>query len=474
MVMSHSDELDPEEDSPPRHGGAQSDRRPDLLARTATPRAVRFLARLVILLFLATPFLLAFVPWQQTVQGRGTVVAYSPVERIQVLTARVSGQVKKWHVVEGSRVKMNDPVVDIEDNDPELAARLESQREFLAGRLVAAREEVAEQAAAAAAQESAREAAVKAAEANREAARKSIEVAEQAEANATFAQTFEQNRSQMFEDLFANPQFGGLESKLSRDEAKMRADRAVTDTEKAAAEIRRAKAALLTQEALLLQADAAGLSSIAVARSNLRKSEQNLFSIEREIQEIDNRIERFKARLVVAPCDGTVFRVEANFGSGGQYVKEGDELCTIVPDTDDRVVELTLDGFNAPLVLAYADRAGAMPHVRLQFEGWPAVQFSGWPELAIGTFGGRVRQIDSASPGSGRFRVLVEPDQKLKGDQWPDPEFLRQGNQAIGWVFLNRVSLGYEIWRRLNGFPPVLAPAAKEKDGAKPPKIKVG
>jgi hypothetical protein len=45
-------------------------------------------------------------------------------------------------------------------------------------------------------------------------------------------------------------------------------------------------------------------------------------------------------------------------------------------------------------------------------------------------------------------------------------------------VFLNRVPLGYEIWRRLNGFPPVLAPSPKggDKDqdkGSKPPKIKV-
>jgi hypothetical protein len=49
-------------------------------------------------------------------------------------------------------------------------------------------------------------------------------------------------------------------------------------------------------------------------------------------------------------------------------------------------------------------------------------------------------------------------------------------------VLLNRVPLGYEIWRRLNGFPPVLAPDSKgkgkgkgkdEEKGAKPPKIKV-
>ena len=133
-----------------------------------------------------------------------------------------------------------------------------------------------------------------------------------------------------FDELFTNPRFGGLESRLSRDEARMRSDRARTDTDKADAEIQRAEAALLTQQSLVIQADANGLSAISVARGNLRKAEQNLFSIERELQDIDNRIERFKARHVVAPCDGTIYRVAANVGQGGQYVKEGEELCTIV------------------------------------------------------------------------------------------------------------------------------------------------
>jgi adhesin transport system membrane fusion protein len=313
-------------------------------------------------------------------------------------------------------------------------------------------------------------AAVKAAEANRDAANRAIEVAEQALANAEFAESFEQSRSEMFEDLFTNPTFGGLESKLNRDEARMRADRATTDSDRAQAELERARAGLLTQESLVMQADASGLSAIAVARSNLRKSEQNLFSIQRDLQDIENRIERFKARLVVAPCDGVVYRVAANVSQGGQYVKEGEELCTIVPDTNDRVVELLLNGIDAPLVLGYAERTGDMPHVRLQFEGWPAIQFSAFPELAIGTFGGKVRQVDPASTASGQFRVLIEPDQMLPGEKWPDEEFLRQGNQAIGWVFLNRVSLGFELWRRLNGFPPEVAPISKSP---KAPKIKV-
>lgn len=473
-----------------RGSTARSGAETPALLRARTPPFVRRAARLLLLLFLATPFLLAFVPWQQTVKCRGMVTAYAPTERRQVLTARVSGQIRTWHVVEGSRVKMNDPVVDIEDNDPDLAERLVAQRAFLADRLGAAREEVEELTAAARAQEAARDAAVKAAEANREAATKAVEVARQTKANAEFALEFEKNRFETFDELFTNPRFGGLESRLSRDEARMRSDRARTDTDKADAEIQRAEAALLTQQSLVIQADANGLSAISVARGNLRKAEQNLFSIERELQDIDNRIERFKARHVVAPCDGTIYRVAANVGQGGQYVKEGEELCTIVPDTSDRVVELFLDGLDAPLVLAYADRAGRHPHVRLQFEGWPTIQFSGWPELAIGTFGGRVRQVDSAATAAGAFRVLVEPEPRLEGDAWPDAAFLRQGNQAVGWVLLNRVPLGYEVWRRLNGFPPVLAPESKgkgkskdvdkgegkdgdEEKGPKPPKIKV-
>ena len=200
----------------------------------------------------------------------------------------------------------------------------------------------------------------------------------------------------------------------------------------------------------------------------------NVFSVERELQEIDTRIERFKARFVKAPCDGVVFRISAD-GQTGQFVKEGDELAVIVPDTTDRVVELLIDGVDAPLIAAHMEETGRGPHVRLQFEGWPGVQFAGWPSVATGTFGGRVRQIDSTDDGYGRFRILVEPEEMFDGDRWPEGLYLRQGNQAVGWVFLNRVTLGYELWRQLNGFPPVVAPKPPEKkDGGKPLKVKPG
>jgi len=460
--------------------------REDLTRATETPDVVRRISRIVLWCMAASPFVLAFVPWQQTVQGRGTVIAYSPVERSQVLTARIPGQVRKWHVVEGSLVKKGDPVVDLEDNDPELGPRLQAQLEFLRGRLAAGKQEVEELRAAAAATEAARESAVNAAKANLESTRKAVEVAEHVLSNAQFSKNFEQTRFDMIDKLHSSGTLGAIESKLSREEAKLRIDRASIDRERSAAELERAKAAYATQQAQVIQTDAAGLSSIAVARSNLRKGEQSLFSTEREVQDIENRVERFKARHVVAPCDGVVFRVHANVGGGGQYLKEGDELCTIIPDTKDRVVELTLDGRDAPLVLAYAHRKGSLPQARLQFEGWPAILFSGFPDVSIGTFGGKVRQVDQASSPTGGFRILIEPEHHVPGDEWPDAKFLRQGNQVVGWVFLNRVPLGYEIWRRLNGFPPVLPPTSKEakekksgvpetkeEEKAKAPKVKV-
>lgn len=459
------------------------------LDRVRTPRPARWVARLLLLAFVLAPFALLFVPWQQTVRGRGQVVAYSPTERKQVVTALISGQVKKWHVVENSRVKAGDAIVDIEDNDPRFGQRLDAQKAFLVERLKAAHGEVEEQRRSAKAQEAALDAAVKAAEANREAAEKLVDVARETQKNNEFAATFERGRFEMFERLFKgdlSPLKGkpaakgeplvGLVPELDRDEAKMRADRAATDVKRAEAEVRRAEAALLTSKALVYQAEGSGLSAVATAHRDLARAEQNRAAVEREIQELDSRIERFKARFVKAPSDGWVYRI-SDKAQVGQSVKEGDELAVIVPDTTDRVVELYIDGVDAPLIAAHMERLGRGPHVRLQFEGWPGVQFAGWPSVAVGTFGGRVRQMDPTDDGNGRFRILVEPEEMFEGDRWPEGLYLRQGNQAIGWVFLNRVTLGYELWRQFNGFPPVVAPTPPDKDkkdDAKPPKVKPG
>lgn len=153
------------------------------------------------------------------------------------------------------------------------------------------------------------------------------------------------------------------------------------------------------------------------------------------------RFSRQQTQLITAPRDGIVLRVL--HGSGSVVVKEGDVLARFVPDSAEPAVEIYVDGNDLPLI--YPGRL-----VRLQFEGWPAVQFSGWPSVAIGTFGGVVRIVDPSVASNGNFRVIITPS---KGEKWPSSTYLRQGTRVHGWVLLNTVKLGYELWRQFNGFP---------------------
>ena len=79
---------------------------------------------LIILLCMAV----MFIPWQQTVYGDGQVVAYSPGERKQVISAPISGLIDKWYVNEGSIVKRGDKIVQLRDQDPQLLNRLHAEK----------------------------------------------------------------------------------------------------------------------------------------------------------------------------------------------------------------------------------------------------------------------------------------------------------------------------------------------------------
>lgn len=155
-------------------------------------------------------------------------------------------------------------------------------------------------------------------------------------------------------------------------------------------------------------------------------------------------VTRQSLQVVRAPRDGTILRVNA--GDTSTVISAGEPVATFQPADAERAVELYVDGRDVALV-----RPGQ--RVMLQFEGWPAVQFSGWPSVAVGTFPGEVMAVDPSAQGDGRFRVLVreEPDPETP---WPSDGFVRFGATAQGWVLLETVPLGYELWRQLNNFPP--------------------
>lgn len=157
---------------------------------------------------------------------------------------------------------------------------------------------------------------------------------------------------------------------------------------------------------------------------------------------LDIDINRQSVQIVRAPRDGRILRILG--GDNATMVKEGDILATFAPDEAARVVELYIDGRDVPLI--YPGRP-----VRLEFEGWPAIQFSGWPSVAMGMFDGEVRAIDISASTNGLFRILVA--QKPGARPWPREPFVRLGARVRGWVMMDTVSTGYELWRLLNDFP---------------------
>ncbi len=174
-----------------------------------------------------------------------------------------------------------------------------------------------------------------------------------------------------------------------------------------------------------------------------------------ELVRIETRLARQTTQYVTAPRSGAILRRIA--GENSVLVKAGDSLAVLVPDTSSRAVELLIDGSDISLVHVGQE-------VRLQFEGWPAIQFSGWPSIAAGTFTGKISIIDAADNGGGKFRVLASP---ASPESWPSSAVLRQGVRAQGWVLLGRVKLGYEIWRRFNGFPALRTAPAGEAEKQK-------
>ncbi|MBS1721109.1 MAG: HlyD family efflux transporter periplasmic adaptor subunit [Armatimonadetes bacterium] len=190
-------------------------------------------------------------------------------------------------------------------------------------------------------------------------------------------------------------------------------------------------------------------ASVESARESVNKNNADIVKTEMDLGNLNIRRDQ---RKIIAPMTGKIMNITTV--GAGSTVKAGDVLASVVPLTEDRVVEITVTDNDVPLL-----RTG--DKVRLQFAGWPALQFSGWQDIipSYGTFGGKVRFIDPLDDGSGKYRVVIAPDQHTLANgrvdpPWPDSAILRPGTEATGWIMLGKVSLGFELWRQFNAFPP--------------------
>lgn len=407
------------------------------------PVRARVMAKVLLAALLLVIVAMAALPWQQTSRGTGRAIAYDPTERPQTIEAPIYGRVMRWgeNIVEGAQVKKGQMILEIADNDPLRAERLREQVEASQQKLAFAVEKVKSYHAQIDEYRESREVIIESYEKLVEVANQKIE-ATRRDLEAAKATEWQLELDHNRQSTLAAE---GVVSALKGQEAKAKYDQSVAKRRASESYVAAADNERLAKAAELQAKTREANTKVQEAEAKYQQALGEEALARKELAEIQGKSAQYGQRRVEAPRDGVLLRLFV--ADNTQMLKEGDPLFTIVPETTERAVELWVDGNDVPLVQAGRE-------VRLQFEGWPAVQFAGWPSVAIGTFPGRVISIDGTDDGKGQFRVLVRPDEET---DWPSGQFLRQGARVNGWVMLNNVSLGYEIWRQLNGFPPVIS-----------------
>lgn len=410
----------------------------DALVVSQTPLSVSRYVKVLVLLFFVLPLIALFLPWQQNVSAAGKVTAFSPSERVQTIDAPLNGVISKWYVNEGSVVKAGDVLLEISDIDPLFKDRLAAQRDNLQDKLAAKEDELKSYEVQLENLILSRDAKISAAQFKLDVAKQKLvantETISSAQATLDAAQ-FQNSRLQRLHQ-------DGLVSKRDLEVAERDLIIANRNLNSAQAQRNSAQAEAQSSQAEIhqIRADTQALLDSSAAVINKIKGE--LADTQNSLTGSEINLSRQNMQRIIAPRSGTIFRLPVN--SQSQMISQGQPLLVILPETSMRSVELWVDGRDAPLITK-----GSM--VRLEFEGWPAIQVPGWAQVGIGTFAGKVAFIDPTDNGTGSFRIMVVPDNAYPN--WPSARFLRQGISANAWVLLEKVTIGYEIWRVLNGFP---------------------
>lgn len=409
------------------------------------------------LAFLLIGLFVMLLPWQQNINGEGTVTALSPKDRPQTVQNAIAGQIERLAIQEGQFVKKGDTLLvisDIKDEyfDPNLPQRLSEQLGAKRGSFVATDGKIAAlddqktaletglQVKLASARNKVRQGQFKvisdstdliAVQKNYQIALDRLDRYERGHKNGLFSLTdLESRRLKVQEDY----------AKVIAQENKLNVSRQ---------ELINARLDLGTIQADYQEKLAKTLSDRSSAISYRAEAMGEIAKLQNKISSVDVRRGRY---IVRAPQDGYVVRsLKAGIG---ETIKEGESIAILQPARPAIAIELYVRAMDVPLI-----QTGRK--VRLQFDGWPAIQFAGWPTVSVGTFGGEVAVIDAVSSVNGKYRLLVRPLPQ-KGDQ-PWPQQLRVGSGVYGWIMLDDVPVWYELWRQLNGFPPSLQEEPKQE-----------
>jgi multidrug resistance efflux pump len=384
-----------------------------------TPRAGKYLARWLMGLGLLL-FLVLFLPWQQNIRGKGKVTALSPGNRPQTIETVIAGRIQQWKVQEGQFVNKADTIAIISEVkekyfDPQMLFRL---RQVIQSK----------------------EKSLQSKDMKAQALKRQIMAL-----NDGMRTKVEQSRAKLEAERV---KFANAKNQYERNQKLFEAGNIpLTKFQEIEYKYQGAEADFVNAEIEIERVQAEYLDKINKAESDLNNTLSEQFETQADLAKLKNELTNMEIRsqqyFILAPQSG--FVVKATQAGIGETIKEGDPVCTIMPQSEDVAVEMHVKAMDVPLI-------SKGRKVRIEFDGFPALQFSGWPSVSVGSFGGLVEVIDYVNTKPGEFRILVTPDPA--DDKWPKQ--IRNGSGIQGWVMLDDVPVWYEIWRQLNGFPPSL------------------
>lgn len=420
-----------------------------------TPDSGKTVAKfLLVITFLF--FIFLFLPWQQNIRGTGDLTAFSPGERPQSVETAIAGRISNWHVTEGDYVNKGDTILTLAEIkekffDPDLVPRTALMIEAKEAGILAKEEKVRNLTSQINALDSLRAVKLLQAENKLEQARFKLtsDSIDYEAAKVQFANQeniFGRNKRLFDAGNISLTKYQETESKFQ--EAKMKVVSAENKFLESRTELINVSVNISATRSEYIEKISKALSDRNSTQSEIYAAQADLTKMRNEYTNLSIRNEQYQ---LVAPQAGYVVR--ALKAGIGETIKEGESVVQIMPESPEMAVEMYVNAMDVPLIEPGRE-------VRIEFDGWPALQFSGWPNVSVGTFGGIVRVIDRVSSKPGKFRILVTPHP----DQEPWPEQLRMGSGTKGWVMLEDVPVWYEIWRQLNGFPPSLYDAPTEAE----------
>lgn len=405
----------------------------------------KVLARILIGALLLS-LVISFLPWTQNIRSKGMVSTLRPEQRPQTINSIIAGRLETWYVQEGDFVKTGDTIArisEVKDDyfDDQLLDRTKNQLNLKEQTVESYKDKVK----------------AKDNQLNALGEQRGLKL-EQARIKLQQTELKVQNDSIAYEAakvnyITAKHQYDRIDSLYQLGL------KSLIDLEKRNLKLQETKAYEVEaknkwfnsrSEMIALRIEISNIltkfeSDIAKVQSEKFTTLSDQFDAESMVNKLKNQYSNYEVRsgfyYIVAPTDGYI--TKTYYTGIGETLKEGAPLVSMMPTNYQLAVELYVDPIDLPLL-----KRGQ--HVRIQFDGWPAIVFSGWPNVSYGTYGGTIYAIDQYLGENGKYRVLVRPDEK----DHPWPTALRYGSGTKTMILLNDVPIYYELWRKINGFPP--------------------